>query len=104
MMRFNVIATFENVDQDIIDIDLPETYYSDEEKFVKTIFDCLEKEDIGELIKFSVCQFANNESDAIKWLIERDGKIHFNHYENQDDDTRRWHNFRIDYLKDRIRE
>lgn len=103
MMRFNVIVTFENVDQDIIDIDLPETHYSDEEKFVKTIFDCLEKEDIGELIKFSVCQFANN-VDGISWLIERDGKFYFNHYENQDGDTRRWHNFRIDYLQDRVRE
>lgn len=44
-MRFNVIITFENVDQDMIDIDLPKSYYSDEEKFVKTILDCLEKED-----------------------------------------------------------
>ena len=104
-MRFNVIVTFENVDQDIIDIDLPETHYLDEEKFVKTILDCLEKEDIRELIKFSICQFADDESEAINWLIQRNGKIHFNnHYENQDDDTRRWYNFRIDYLQNRIRE
>ena len=39
-------CNFENIDQDIIDIDLPETHYLDEEKFVKTILDCLEKEDI----------------------------------------------------------
>jgi hypothetical protein len=104
MMRFNVIATFENVDQDIIDIDLPTSYYSEEEKFVKTIFDCLNKEDIRELVKFSICQFANNQTEALNWLDQRDGKIYFNYYENDDDDTRRWHNFRIDYLQDRIRE
>lgn len=103
-MRFNVIATFENVDEDIIDIDLPETWYSDEEKFVKTIFDCLQKEDIGELIKFSVFQSANNQTDIINWLIERDGKFFFNNHENKDNDTRRWHNFRIEYLKNLVRE
>jgi hypothetical protein len=104
MMRFNVITTFKNVDQDIIDIDLPTSYYSEEEKFVKTIFDCLNKEDIRELVKFSICQFANNQTEALKWLDQRDGKIYFNYYENDVDDTRRWHNFRIDYLQDRVRE
>ena len=79
-MRFNVIVTFENVDQDMIDIDLPKSYYSDEEKFVKTILDCLEKDDIRELIKFSICPFANNDSEDINWLEQRDGKIYFNYY------------------------
>jgi hypothetical protein len=104
MMRFNVVLTFENIDEDDIDIDLHEHFYSDEEKFTKIILNCLGKEDIRQLIKFTVFQYSKNESEAIKWLIERDGTIYFNYYENENDDTRRFHNFRLDYLRNRIRE
>jgi hypothetical protein len=105
-MRFQIIASFEKLDQDIIDIDLPETYYENETRFLTTVFNCMDENSIKELVKFSVCQHVKSHSDAIQWLIDRNGKYYFNYGVNNDEDTKNLHEFKNFYLetKKRIQE
>ena len=92
-MRFNVITTYDVSEQDIIDIDLHRHHYDDEERFMKIVLDCIDVSSIMELNKISVCQHAKQFSDISNWLLERSGKYYFNYGINNDDDTKRWHDF-----------
>ena len=107
-MRFQIIATFEELDQDqdIIDIDLPEIYYENEARFVTMILNCMEEDNIKKLAKLSVCQHPKTHADAIQWLIDRNGKYFFNYGVNNDPDTKSLSEFKIFYLthRKRIRE
>ena len=102
-MRFEIIASFEELDQDIIDIDLPEIYYENEARFLTMILNCMEKNSIKELVKLSVCQHTKSQSEAIQWLIDRNGKYFFNYGVNNDEDTKNLYEFKIFYLKHRKR-
>jgi len=100
-MRFQVIASFEKLGQDIIDIDLSEAYYENELRFLAVIFNCMDKDSLEELVKLSVCQHLKSHSDAIQWLINRDGKYYFNYDVNNDEDTKYFHEFKNFYIKDK---
>lgn len=97
-MRFNVITTYDIADQDIIDIDLSKDHYEDEEKFIKIILDCIDVSNVAELNKISVLQYTKKHSEVIKWLLKRNGKYYFNYDVNDDDDTKRWYEFKHNYL------
>jgi hypothetical protein len=102
-MRFQVIASFEKLDQDIIDIDLPEAYYENELRFLAIIFNCMDKNSLEELVKLSVCQYPKSNSETIlQWLIDRNGKYYFNYGVNNDEDTKYFQEFKNFYLKDKF--
>jgi len=105
-MRFEIIANFNVLDQDIIDIDLPEIYYENEARFLTMVLNCMEEDSIKDLVKLSVCQHAKSRSEAIQWLIDRNGKYFFNYGVNNDPDTKSLSEFKIFYLthRKRIRE
>jgi hypothetical protein len=102
-MRFQIIASFEEIDQDIIDIDLPEIYYENEARFLTMVLNCMEEDNIKELVKLSVFQESKSVSDNIEWLIDRNGKYFFNYGVNNDPDTKSLSEFKIFYLKHRKR-
>jgi len=102
-MRFQIIATFEELDQDIIDIDLPEIYYENEARFVTMILNYMEEDSIKKLAKLTVCQHPKRHADAIQWLIDRNGKYFFNYGVNNDPDTKSLSEFKIFYLTHRKR-
>jgi hypothetical protein len=102
-MRFHIIASFEELDQDIIDIDLPKVYYENEEQFMRIILNCMDEESVKQLVKLSVIQFAKSDSEAIQWLIDRNGKYFFNYGVNNDPDTKSLSEFKIFYLNQRKR-
>lgn len=102
-MRFHIIANFEKLDQDIIDIDLPEIYCENEARFLTMVLNCMEEDNIKELVKLSVYQQSKSVSDAIEWLIGRNGKYFFNYGVNNDEDTKNLYEFKIFYLKHRKR-
>ena len=102
-MRFQIIANFYELPDDIIDIDLPEIYYENEARFVTMILNCMEEDSIKKLAKLSVCQHAKSQAEAIQWLIDRNGKYFFNYGVNNDPDTKSLSEFRIFYLDQRKR-
>jgi hypothetical protein len=100
-MRFNIIASFKELDQDIIDIDLPDAIYTkeDEEQFIRIILNCIDKESVKQLIKLSVWKnIKKSQCEGIQWLMDRDGKYYFNYDVNNDADTKRWRDFKNNYL------
>ena len=105
-MRFQIIANFEKLDQDIFDIDLPQVYCEDEARFLTMILNCMEEDSIKDLAKLSVFQRAKSRSEVIEWLVERNGKYYFNYGVNLDPDTKSLSEFKIFYLthRKRIRE
>ena len=102
-MRFQIIANFYELPDDIIDIDLPEIYYENEARFVTMILNCMEEDSIKKLAKLSVCQHAKSQAEAIQWLIDRNGKYFFNYGVNNDPDTKSLSEFKIFYLDQRKR-
>ena len=103
-MRFNIIASFKELDQDIIDIDLPDAIYTkeDEEQFIRIILNCMDQESVKQLIKLSVCQnIKKSQLEVIQWLMDRDGKYYFNYDVNNDADTKRWYDFKNNYLENK---
>jgi len=103
-MRFNIIASFKEVDQDIIDIDLPDAIYTkeDEEQFIRIILNCIDEESVKQLIKLSVWQnIKKSQCEGIQWLMDRDGKYYFNYDVNNDADTKRWDDFKNNYLENK---
>jgi hypothetical protein len=98
-MNFQIIASFEQLDQDIFDIVLTKDFYENEEKFLRIILNCIDETSIKELVKISVCQnIKKSQLEVIEWLIDRDGKYYFNYDVNNDADTKRWHDFKNNYL------
>jgi hypothetical protein len=104
-MRFEIIASFEELNQDIFYIDLPDGNYTkdDEEQFMRIILNCMDEESVKKLVKLSVIQFAKSDSEAIQWLIDRNGKYFFNYGVNNDPDTKSLSEFKIFYLNQRKR-
>ena len=103
-MRFNIIASFKELDQDIIDIDLPDAIYTkeDEEQFIRIILNCIDKESVKQLIKLSVWKnIKKSQCEGIQWLMDRDGKYYFNYDVNNDADTKRWDDFKNNYLENK---
>jgi hypothetical protein len=95
-MLFQIIATFEDGDQDIFEIDLG--YVNDEKNFITNILDSLDDEKIKDLIKLSICHYKKDSEQNIEWLINRYGKYYFNYETNNDDDTKEWYDFKNNYL------
>lgn len=99
MLTFQVIATFENYEQDIFEFDLINKDNIDENSFIIEVFRCIEHHD--DLTKLSICQFSKN-NNFIDWLIKRNGKYYFNTDINEDDDTKYWNDFRNKYIKKQV--
>jgi hypothetical protein len=95
-MLFQIIATFEELEQVIIEKNLN---VKNEEKFIHDILDELDDEEIKQLIKFSICHIAKNKYEPLKWLYDRNGKYYFNYEINNDDDTKKWNELKVNYLK-----
>lgn len=102
-MRFQIIASFEELDQDIIDIDLTEDYYQNEARFLTIVFNCLDENSIKELVKFSVCHYPGDSDPQLLWLLDRQGKYYFNYGVNDDADTKRLYDFKNKYLEHKKR-
>ena len=96
-MLFQIIATFEDGDQDIFEIDLG--HVNDEKNFITNILDCLDDEKIKDLIKLSICHYKKDSDQNIEWLTNRYGKYYFNYETNNDDDTKEWSDFKNNYIK-----
>lgn len=96
MLSFQVIASFENYEQDIFDFDI-DKYYIDEESFITEVLKCLEN--VDDLYKLSICQFCTNKNEIMDWLLSRNGKYFFNVDANEDEDTKYWNEFRNKYIK-----
>lgn len=93
-MLFQVIATFEDGEQDIFDIKL--SYIKDEKEFVYIILNSIDIDNVKDLVKLSICQQIEKKSDIIEWLFKRNGKYYFN---LDDDDTKKWYEIKNNYLK-----
>ena len=94
-MLFQVIATFEDGNQDIFDIEI---VIHDENKFLYEILDAIDY-DVKNLIKLSICHIAKNKYEKLNWLYDRNGKYYFNYEINNDDDTKKWNELKVNYLK-----
>ena len=98
-MLFQIIATFEDLDQVIIELDL---IPKNEEKFICNILDELDDEEIKQLIKLSICHITKKSESSLKWLYDRNGKYYFNYEINNDNDTKKWHELKVNYIKNTI--
>jgi negative regulator of genetic competence, sporulation and motility len=98
-MLFQIIASFEVLEQLIIEINVD---VENEEKFIYYILDQLDDNEIKDLIKLSICNIAKTKSQSLKWLYDRNGKYYFNYEVNDDDDTKKWYQLKLDYLKNSI--
>ena len=96
-MLFEIITTFEHRDQYIFEIDL--SYVNNEKNFLASILNCLDGEQIKNLIKLSICHYAKNGESSIDWLMNRNGKYYFNYETNNNQDTKEWYDFKNNYLK-----
>lgn len=94
-MLFNVILTFSSIEQHIFNIEINSKVT--EEDFVNQIFDELSRGEIVDLIKISICQMLDTE--IVDWLMKRNGKFYFNIEINKDNDTQKWYDFKINYLR-----
>jgi hypothetical protein len=97
-MNFQIIASFEQLDQDIFDIVLTKDFYENEEKFVRIILNCIDETSIKELVKISVCQYTKT---SLQWLRDSNGKYFFNIDVNKDMKTKKWYNFKNNYLENK---
>jgi hypothetical protein len=95
-MLFEVIATFENYDQVIFELQL--SHVNNEKKFITSILECLSLNEVEDLIKLSICHYAKTKDEYISWLMNRNGKYYFNYDINDDDDTKNWYEFKNNYL------
>ena len=100
-MNFQIIASFEQLDQDIFDIVLTKDFYENEEKFILTILNCIDETSIKELVKISVYQCANTLLEVNEWLINSNGKYFFNIDVNKDIKTKKWYDFKNNYLQNK---
>ena len=100
-MNFQIIASFEQLDQDIFDIVLTKDFYENEEKFILTILNCIDETSIKELVKISAYQCANSLFEVNEWLINSDGKYFFNFDVNKDIETKKWYDFKNNYLQNK---
>lgn len=98
-MLFQIIASFEVLEQLIIEINVD---VENEEKFIYYILDQLDDNEIKDLIKLSICNISKTKSQPLKWLYDRNGKYYFNYEINNDDDTKKWYQLKLDYLKNSI--
>jgi hypothetical protein len=95
-MKFQIIASFENIDEVIFDLETKNI--TNEDIFMKVIFDNLEFDEIKELTKLSICQTFKNKDEIMDWLIDRNGKYYFNYELNDDSDTKKWYEYKNNYL------
>ena len=95
-MKFQIIASFENIDQVIFDLETKNI--TNEDIFMKVIFENLDNDEIKELTKLSICQIIKNKDEIIDWLFDRNGKYYFNCELNDDPDTKKWGEFKNNYL------
>jgi hypothetical protein len=95
--KFQIIASYANHEQEIIEVELPLNIKTEEE-FIKILLDVFMGDKIDDLIKFSICQFCSKREDFFDWLNKTNGKYYFT---DEDDDTQFWKYFKKRYIKSR---
>ena len=96
MVNFNIIASFNNYEQDIFDIEF-NTKNITEATFITNIFKNIDH--VEDLYKLSICQMnCKTNEELLPFLKIRNGKYYFNYEQNKDDDTLFWTTFRNEYV------
>ena len=77
MFKFNIIATYNDDDQDFFDIEMNEEDVKNEKTFLHALF--REETKLKSLIKYSICQVGKNYGEILPFLLDRNGKYYFTH-------------------------
>ena len=93
--KFQIIASYEKHEQQVMNIELPLNIKS-EELFIQLLLYYFDDDKIDDLIKFSICQFCDKREDLFEWLEKTNGKYYFT---DEDDDTKFWKYFKKRYIK-----
>lgn len=97
MLKFEIIVTFEEKEQILVYINVPKT--CTEENFIRTILKQLFPNEIKQLVKFSCCQmFCESENDLLPFIAQCNGKYYFNYNVNKDDITKKYFDFKQEFL------
>jgi hypothetical protein len=88
---FNIISTLSDDEQDIFDITLDSDDVKNEGTFLATLFQS--EDNLESLIKYSICQKGVTKSEALSYLVRRNGKYYFT------DEYPELLNFRNKFLK-----
>lgn len=90
------LFTYYDKEQEIWTTEVPRNISQSD--FMLFIFNELGKENVNSLLKISTCQYGlKNIDQAIKFLMDRNGKYYFNTEVNNDDDTKYWEDFKKTY-------
>lgn len=76
-MKFQLIYTFVEREQDIIETDVPETFLNTKEKLSEYLTRRLSTEEQNELLKISCCAYADKD-ELPNWYFDCNGKLFFN--------------------------
>ena len=87
-LDFQVIASFDNLEQDIFEISIMANVIKSEYDMLEYMFDTMNTNDLKQLAKFSICQRIENERDILPWLLQTNGKYYFNTNVNNDNETK----------------
>ena len=77
MFKFNIIATYNDDDQDFFDIEMNEGDVKNEKTFLFALF--RQELELKSLIKYSICQVGKNYGEILPFLLDRNGKYYFTH-------------------------
>lgn len=97
-MEYEIICTFNEYEQIVIHL----CYNPDvsEEKFINEIFNMLHIKELKQLVKLSCDQlYISNYIKLLPFIQKNNGKYYF----NEDPETSYWHDFRNEYLKNKIK-
>jgi len=76
-MKFELIYTFENREQEFSTIDVPDTFFKTKEGFSEYITREFQDEKENDLVKISCCALTDDEYIFPKWYIDCKGKLFF---------------------------
>lgn len=103
MIDFEIIVTFENDPQIIIDLKVRNNVT--EKNFISMILDELSNNEIKQLLKLSCMQYdTSSYDDLLPFIAKSNGKYYFNYNVNKDPITKKWYDFKKDYLAKRTRK
>jgi hypothetical protein len=95
-IKFEFILTYCDRDQDLLYIEFDKNI--GEEDFVRKILENLDN-DVRSLIKISSMPLNCEFEDIPSYLHHRQGKYYFNTDVNKDDDTKKWYEFKNNFIK-----
>lgn len=91
---YEIICTFQKNEQLFIYTKIKSD--CTEEEFIQIALDYLHDNEISQLVKFSCCQIGDTK--LLPFMAECDGKYYFNPDINKDELTKKWYDFKEDFL------